>query len=61
MDSEELHPFQQRKDELSIQDGCVLWGSHVVIPQRGRQKVMEELHDGHLGISKMKSLARSIL
>ena len=61
VDSEELRPFQQQKNELSIQDGCVLWGSRVVIPQRGRQKIMEELHDGHLGISKMNSLARSVL
>ena len=23
----ELEPFQRRKDELTIQDGCLMWGS----------------------------------
>jgi hypothetical protein len=55
----ELRPYQQRKDELSVQDGCVLWGSRVVVPPPGRPKVMDELHEGHPGASRMKSLARS--
>ena len=54
-----LKPFQSRKDELSVQDGCILWGSRVLIPPPGRQKVIDELHAGHPGISRMKSLARS--
>ena len=51
--SEELLPL-----ELSVQDGCLLWGSRVVIPSPVRIKVMEELHETHPGISRMKSLAR---
>ena len=56
---EALKPFQRRKDELSVQDGCILWGTRVVIPPPGRQKVIDELHAAHPGISRMKSLARS--
>ena len=56
---EALKPFQRRKDELSVQDGCILWGSRVVIPPPGRQKVIDKLHAAHPGISRMKSLARS--
>ena len=26
---EQLRPFSHRKDELSVQDGCILWGSRV--------------------------------
>ena len=53
-----LRPYQRRKNELSVQDGCVLWGNRVVVPPPGRVKVMEELHEGHPGASRMKSLAR---
>ncbi len=54
-------PYNQRKDELSIEDGCVLWGTRVVIPPQGREKILSELHQGHPGISRMKSLARSFV
>ena len=57
----ELASFQDRKDELSVLDGCVLWGCRVVIPSRGRVKVLEVLHEGHPGITKMKGLARSVV
>ena len=36
----------------------VLWGGRAVIPQRLRARVLQELHTGHLGGSKMKHLAR---
>ena len=54
-------PYQQRKTELSLHDGCILWGSRVVIPPPGRERILEELHEGHPGISRMKSLARSFV
>ena len=56
---EALRPFQLRKDELSVEDGSILWGSCVVVPPPGRVKVINELHSAHPGISRMKSLARS--
>ena len=58
---EEMRPFTHRKDELSVQDGCLLWGSRVIIPQAGRAMVLAELHQGHPGICRMKSLARSVV
>ena len=61
VEDEEILPFNRRKQELSVQDGCVLWGSRVVVPQAGRAKVLEELHDGHPGVSRMKSLARGVV
>ena len=53
----DLRPYQQQKDELSIRDGCILWGNRVVVPLPGRKSVLEELHLSHPGISRMKSLA----
>ena len=58
-DSEELRPYSRNKTELSVQDGCLLWGRRVVIPPSGRIPVTEELHESHPGTSRMKSLARS--
>ena len=60
-DDPELKPYQVRHCELSVCDGCVMWGNRVVIPQAGRKKVIEQLHDGHPGTSRMKSLARSFV
>ena len=54
----DLQPYQSRASELSVQDGCVLWGSRVVIPQRGRKAVIDLLHEQHPGITRMKRLAR---
>jgi hypothetical protein len=56
---EELLPFIKRKNELSVQDGCLLWGNGVIIPKLGRQRMMDELHQGYPGDPRMKSLARS--
>ena len=55
----EFKPYVSRKDELSILDGCVLWGSRVVIPPQGQTQVLNELHEAHTGASKMKMLARA--
>ena len=46
---EELLPFIKRKNELSVQDGCLLWGNGVIIPKLGRQRMMDELHQGYPG------------
>ena len=56
--SPDLKPFFQRKDELVIEAGCLMWGIRVVIPTKFRQQVMDELHTSHAGIVRMKSLAR---
>ena len=51
-------PYQRRKRELSIEDGCVLWGNRVIVPPPGRAKVIDTLHEGHPGMVRMKCLAR---
>ncbi len=54
----ELERFSSKRIELSIQDDCILWGSRVVVPQKGQDAIIQELHEGHPGMSKMKALAR---
>ena len=53
-----LERYSSKRVELSSLEGCVLWGSRVVIPPPCRQAVLRELHEGHPGITRMKSLAR---
>ena len=54
----ELEPYSSKKLELSSYEGCILWGSRIVVPKPGREAVLRELHEGHPGITKMKALAR---
>ena len=56
-----LVPYIRRKEELSLQNGCVLWGSRVIIPSNLRHSILHELHASHSGSSRMKELARSYL
>ena len=36
-----------------------MWSIRVIIPIKLRNKVLDELHVGHIGIVKMKELSRS--
>lgn len=45
--------------EYAIHQGCLMKGIRVVIPESLKKKILEELHSGHLGINKMKAIARS--
>lgn len=57
--SEELLPYFRRRDELHEEEGVILWGNRVIVPTRLRSAVLNELHSTHMGIVKVKSLARS--
>ncbi|XP_062389531.1 uncharacterized protein K02A2.6-like [Sardina pilchardus] len=56
-----LAPFISRKDELTVQQQCLMWGIRVVIPPKLRPRVLSELHTGHPGVVKMKAVARSYM
>ena len=56
-----FRPFKQHDLELSVQDGCILWGNRVVVPEAAREAVIKILHDAHPGITRMKSLARGVV
>ncbi|VDP19044.1 unnamed protein product [Schistosoma margrebowiei] len=51
--------YFSKRDELSTTpDGILCLNDRVVIPTSLRKSVLENLHSGHLGVEKMKSLAR---
>ena len=54
-----LQPYWKRRLELSLEDECIIWGIRVVIPHKLRKKVLQEVHQSHIGIVRMKATARS--
>ncbi len=56
---EKLRPYWMKREELSTENGCLLWMGRVVVPKVLREKVLMELHDVHPGMTRMKTLARS--
>ena len=52
----DISAFKKVKDSLSSENGCLLYGSCVVIPQYLREKTLKLLHLGHFGIEIMKQL-----
>ena len=53
----ELNKYSSKRSELSVYEGCILWGNRVIIPPPGREAVLQELHEGHPGITRMRALA----
>lgn len=58
---DELQPYFQRRTELSVEQDCVLWGTRVVIPSSLRPTLLLDLHSEHMGIVRMKAMARQYL
>ncbi|RWS03345.1 uncharacterized protein B4U80_06550, partial [Leptotrombidium deliense] len=57
--SDELRIFYTKRNELSIAADVILWGHRVIIPTNLKQRILNELHTGHFGATKMKQIARS--
>ena len=57
----ELRPFYNRRSELTVEEGCLLWGFRVIIPLRLQDKLLNELHKDHPGVTRMKAVARSFM
>ena len=53
-----LKPYYDRREELSVFDGCILWGNRVVVPRPHQKDVLSQLHEGHPSAAKMKGLSR---
>ena len=49
----DLKPYFNRRNELSCDQGCLLLGMRVVIPEKLCQRMLQELHHEHLGVVRM--------
>ena len=55
----EFDQYYNRRSELTLHQGCIIWGARVVVPVPGRAKLLDELHLAHPGVVRMKALCRS--
>ena len=55
---QELHTFWNYREDLSMENGLITKGVRLLIPSTLRRKVLEQIHDGHLGIEKCMLKAR---
>ncbi|UYV83884.1 K02A2.6-like [Cordylochernes scorpioides] len=56
---ETMKPFLSKLENFSILQGCIFVDSRTVIPRTCQDQMLKLLHQGHIGINRMKSLARS--
>lgn len=54
----ELLPYRRCQHELHVDKDCLMRGHRIVVPEKFRAGVLQELHAAHLGVVKMKLLAR---
>jgi len=57
-EDEVMRPFFLRREEISFEQGVLMWGLRVIIPTKLRKRILDSLHESHSGIVRMKSLAR---
>ena len=53
-----LQPFWENRQHLATVDNLLLYDYRVVIPRALRLEVLQQLHEGHLGITKCRARAR---
>lgn len=56
---EEEKAYFNRKDNLHLEHGCLIWGYRIIIPTTLREVILKEIHGGHPGVVKMKQIARN--
>jgi hypothetical protein len=54
-----LKPFADNQQQISIENGIILWGYKIIIPVTLRKRILNVLHTAHAGVVKTKSVARS--
>ncbi|XP_046608775.1 uncharacterized protein K02A2.6-like [Neodiprion virginianus] len=57
--SEGEKEYYSRRLEYTVDNKCLFWGLRAVIPESMRPLMLKELHASHMGIVKIKMLARS--
>ncbi|GBM21303.1 hypothetical protein AVEN_149880-1 [Araneus ventricosus] len=51
-------PYWQNCYEISVQDGLFMRGCRIIIPKSHQAEVLNQIHEGHLGIIKCRARAR---
>ncbi|ODN00004.1 Transposon Tf2-6 polyprotein [Orchesella cincta] len=54
----DLAPYWKIKDELRVEEGIIMWGRRILIPEALRRNVLETLHASHQGQERTLRRAR---
>lgn len=57
----ELCPFYRLRYSLELNDGCLYYANRIVIPEKLKEDCLKLLHKEHVGMTRMKMLARSYM
>ena len=49
-----LQPYWTFREELTVEDGLILKGTRIVIPENKWEAILKVIHEGHLGLNKCK-------
>ena len=50
----ELQPFWIFREELTVENGLILKGTRIVMPNKQCKVILKQLQEGHLGLNKCK-------
>ena len=53
-----LCPYHNHHDVMTVEDGLILKGEALIIPPLEREKILQAVHKGHMGITKCQYHAR---
>ena len=54
----ELQPYWTFREELTIEDGLILKGTRIVIPNKKHEAILQLIHEDHLGLNNCKLCAK---
>ena len=55
----DVRPFWSFRDELCVEDGVILKGSRVIVPEQLQQQYLTGVHTGHQGITRLQQRVKS--
>ena len=55
---QEIQKYWTFCEELTIEDSLILKGTRIVIPDAKREQILQQIHEGHLGLNKCQMHAK---
>ena len=58
---QEIQKYWTFREDLTIKDGLILKGMWIVIPEKIREDILKQIHEGHLGFNKCQMRAKETI